>query len=80
MTFEKLLGMSAKDWADISDADLYKILEPYFTVTRPEKVPKQTNGPGKEKTQMVKKASHASLHAELLKQATLAGIVLPTDK
>lgn len=37
MTIEKLLGLSAKEWEALSDAELEAMLKPYFDVTRPTK-------------------------------------------
>ena len=79
MTFEKLLGMGSKEWQEIDDSTLYKLLEPYFIVTRPEKVQKgsaATTGPKTNKNM----SNFASLQKELMKQATMAGIVLPSPK
>lgn len=36
MTLDKLLTISADDWDKLSDAELTKILEPLFNVTRPD--------------------------------------------
>ena len=76
MTYDKLLGMSSKQWEEISDAELYKLLEPLFVVTRPDRIVKP---PGHEAIVKEKKrnTSFESLQKELLKQATLAGILIP---
>lgn len=76
MTFEKLLGMSSKEWQEISDEDLYKVLEPFFIVTRPEKaIGANTNI--KTKEQRIGK-NMASLQKQLMELATKQGILLPS--
>ena len=42
MTFEGLTEFSPEQLAKLTDADLNKILEQYFPVTRPELAPKPT--------------------------------------
>lgn len=49
MTIEKLLGMSAKEWEALSDADLHKFLEPYLKVTRPVLKSRQEKAESKAK-------------------------------
>lgn len=36
MRIDQLVGLSAEDWNKISDEELYKFLEPYLKITRPE--------------------------------------------
>lgn len=81
MTFEKLLKLGPKEWQEISDDELYKLLEPFFIVTRPEKVSnsgKTTTGGKERTTKSMGGGGFASLQKELMRQATLAGIVLPS--
>lgn len=86
MTFEELLGLGPKEWQELSDEELSKILTPFFIVTRPEKAikldgtkPSVAHGSSK-KTVNSGQGTFAALQKELMKQATLRGIVLPPPK
>lgn len=80
MTFEELLGYDSTQWASISDEELFKVLEPFFIVTRPEKITKSDKGGTGSSGKTTKNSSFASLQKELMSLATKQGIILPTHK
>lgn len=82
MTIEDILGCSASQLEAMSDVELYKYLEPYLKVTRPERVDKQENlklsgGDKKEKTTIVHRS--AEKRNRIIELGKMAGIDLEDD-
>lgn len=82
MTFEKLLGLGPKEWQELSDEELHKILHPFFLVTRPDEGKRKTAQAGDKNSKsptMVRRSSGSgmdSMQKDLFALATKAGIKL----
>lgn len=89
MTWKELLGLGPDEWKTITDDELIKILQPFFKVTRPDlsvKKPEDFSSAPKKQSATERKAqaggrqlSFDVLHKELMRQATLAGVILPNQ-
>lgn len=73
MTLDKLLTLSSSDWDTLSDAELHKILLPYFQVTRPD----LQKVLAKQSEKKVRRASKSSVN-DLVAMARQLGINIPS--
>jgi len=76
MTLDKLLAISSADWDKLSDAELSKILSPYFAVTKPNPI----DVAAQKASKADKKAKSSSNIAELIRLARELGVNVPDRK
>jgi len=79
MTLDKLLLISSQEWDKLTDAELTKILSPYFNVTRPDSKAIAAAKEAKA-TKKAKSSGSGSNLAELIRLAKEHGIVVPERK